>query len=110
MAQRQPPAPKPARIGLSWWLLALALLAWNLVTLLPRGQPEVTIPYTIFVAQVQAGNVASVRVNGGQITGRFVHAFHWPPPSQSASSSATSRTASIPTIPTPSPPRLPRLG
>src|SRR5579864_2670013 len=88
MAQQQPPVSKPARIGPSWWLLAFLLLIWNLVALLPRGQPEATIPYTTFVEQVRAGNVASTQVNGGQITGRFVHAIHWPPSSQGAAPNA----------------------
>jgi cell division protease FtsH len=88
MAQRQPPVSKPARIGLSWWLLAVLLLIWNLATLWPRGQPEATIPYTTFVEQVRAGNVAGVRVNGGQITGQFVRPISWPPSSQGAAPNA----------------------
>jgi cell division protease FtsH len=88
MAQRQPPVPKPARIGPTWWLLAFFLLIWNLVTLLPRGHPEVTIPYTTFVEEVRAGNIAGIHVNGGQITGRFVHAIHWPPPAPAAAPNA----------------------
>jgi cell division protease FtsH len=88
MAQQQPPVSKPARIGPSWWILALVLLIWNLVTLLPRGQPEATIPYTTFVEQVRAGNVASIRADGGQITGQFVHPIHWPPSSQGAAPNA----------------------
>jgi cell division protease FtsH len=70
------------RIGLSWWFLAALLLVWNLVTLMPRSQPEVTIPYTTFVEQVRAGNVASISVNGSQIGGRFAHPIHWPPLAQ----------------------------
>ena len=82
MTQRQPSGSKPVRIGLGWWLLTLLLLIWNLVTLLPRSQPEITIPYSTFVEQVRAGNVVSIRVNASQISGRFAHPVHWPPPSQ----------------------------
>ena len=96
MAQQQPPVSRPARIGPSWWIVAALLLVWNLVTLLPRGQPEATIPYTTFVEQVRAGNVASIRADGGQITGQFVHSIHWLPSSQSAAPNAKSSAGTQP--------------
>jgi hypothetical protein len=37
---------------------------WNAVTFLPPPRPEVSIPYTTFLAQVCAGNVAKVRIVG----------------------------------------------
>ncbi len=64
---------------MGWWILAALLLIWNLVTLLPKGQPAVTIPYTTFLEQVRAHNVTSIRVDGTQITGRFAHPIPWPP-------------------------------
>lgn len=98
MSQRQPPGSRRVRIGLGWWLLALLLLIWNFVALLPRGQPELTIPYTTFLEQVRAGNVASIRVESNQITGRFVHSIKEPPPTQGAAPNSKP-TASAPPSP-----------
>jgi len=59
----KPPLPKkpPAKQGRPslglMWLILLGLLAWNLVTFLPRARPEVELPYTAFIGQVKAGNV-----------------------------------------------------
>jgi cell division protease FtsH len=96
MAQRQPPASKPPRIGLGWWVLAFLLLLWNLLTLLPKGQPQVTLPYTSFLEQVQSGNIATVRVNGSQITGRFIHPVQWPPPAGGTTPASKSAAAAPP--------------
>jgi cell division protease FtsH len=54
-----------------WWVIALGLLVWNIVALLPKSKPDLTIPYSTFINQVDAGNVASVQISGGQITGKF---------------------------------------
>ena len=96
MAQRRPPVTKPTRIGLGWWLVALLLLVWNFLTLLPRGQPEVTLPYTAFLEQVQASNISTVRVNGSEITGRFVHPIHWPPVTPGKTTAAKSAAGAPP--------------
>ena len=81
----KPPQPSlagPAGFGpLSWFILFLLLL-WNLWSLLPKQPMEVTLPYTAFIAQVNEGNVASVRIAGDAITGSFVHPVTWPPPAQ----------------------------
>jgi hypothetical protein len=69
-------------MGRAWWLLALLVLTWNLVALWPRGQAEATIPYTTFLEEVRAGNVASIHVTSSQISGRFVHPFPWPQSTQ----------------------------
>src|SRR5437867_3451307 len=62
-----------------WWLIMLALLVWNVIALWPTNRPEVQIPYTTFVAQVRADNVAKVHIVGAVITGQFVQPFQWPP-------------------------------
>jgi cell division protease FtsH len=54
-----------------WWVIALGLLVWNIIALLPKSKPDLTIPYSTFINQVDAGNVASVQISGGQITGKF---------------------------------------
>jgi cell division protease FtsH len=67
-----------------WWVALLILVGWNLWVLLPsQSQPKVSIPYSIFVEQVRAGNVSSVHISGGEITGKFVTAVAWPQPTPS---------------------------
>jgi len=94
----QPNVPKPPRTGISWvwWVALLILLIWSILGLLPSSRPEVTIPYTTFLAQVRAGNVASVTINGSQITGRFVQPFVPPSPTALATSVPGARTIATP--------------
>jgi len=94
----QPDVPKPPRTGISWvwWVALLILLIWSILGLLPSSRPEVTIPYTTFLAQVRAGNVASVTINGSQITGRFVQPFVPPSPTAPATSVPGARTIATP--------------
>jgi cell division protease FtsH len=61
------------------WLILLGLLAWNLITFLPRARPEVELPYTAFIAQVKAGNVVDVEIRGPKITGTLRAPLLWPP-------------------------------
>jgi cell division protease FtsH len=82
-----------------WWLIMLALLVWNVIALWPTPQSEVQIPYTTFVAQVQADNVAKVHIVGATITGQFIHPFQWPPANTPAP--APKGTASQPGKPAP---------
>lgn len=98
MDSPQPNVPKPPRTGISWvwWVALLILLIWSILGLLPSSRPEVTIPYTTFLAQVRAGNVASVTINGSQITGRFVQPFVPPSPTAPATSVPGARTIATP--------------
>ncbi len=70
-----------------WLLLAFAML-WNLWLLMPGEQTRAQIPYSAFLAQVQAHNVKEVKIVGAEITGAFVHAIDWPPPTDRGSGSA----------------------
>ena len=70
--ESQQPVKKP-RIGLIWWIILVALLAWNVWTLWPKAQPPISIPYSTFINQVQADQVASVQIVGNQINGVFTH-------------------------------------
>jgi cell division protease FtsH len=69
-----------SRSGLVWFLVWIGLMIWNLVALWPRGHPEARIPYTTFLAQVRAGNVAHVRIVAEEIGGSLVKPIPWPPP------------------------------
>jgi cell division protease FtsH len=82
------------------WLVLLALLAWNLLTFLPRPRPEVELPYTAFITQVKAGNVKDVQIRGSAITGTFGKPLLWPP-APSAPLPAPSATPSAATAASP---------
>jgi cell division protease FtsH len=75
--QPEPPAPRWQQI-VFWVLIPLALMIWNIVALWPKAHPEVNIPYSAFLSQLRAGNVAKVRIAGDQITGSFVKPIPWP--------------------------------
>jgi cell division protease FtsH len=63
--------PQRQRINPIWWLVMLALIAWNIYAFWPHSQPEVSIPYSSFVQQVKDDHVKAVEINGSSITGDF---------------------------------------
>src|SRR5437867_1165288 len=81
--QQQPQEPQQGSQGphgqprsrLPNWInlvLLAALLVWNIFLFWPQGQPSsTTIPYSTFLAQVQAGNVRQVSIRGADIKGAF---------------------------------------
>ena len=78
-----------------WWkrppvwfiaIAAAALLSWAVVE--QTGQPA-AMPYSTFLDQVEAGNVASVTFQGAEISGRFKQ------PSEGSPSSAATPGASL---------------
>ena len=58
------------------------------------------IPYSTFVDQVQAGNIASVKITGNEITGNFTRPLMWPQVSGSPTSAVATPTGATP-VPTP---------
>lgn len=78
----KPPNQKPQRSRSSWvwWIIFLALTAWNIYLFFPRGAPEVNIPYSTFLTQVGSGNITHVQIVGDQITGSFAKPYTPPPP------------------------------
>jgi cell division protease FtsH len=68
----------------SWLILMLILFAWTLlrvpdmVSSVSPDQP-LQIPYSDFVAQVEAGNVAEVVLQESTARGRFKTSYVWPP-------------------------------
>jgi cell division protease FtsH len=95
-APQPPGAPKPPnqRSIWTWWLFTMALLVvWNVFTF-PRTAVQVTIPYSTLLAQIRAGNVASVHVTGDDVTGVFRQPYA--PPSPAPSPGATPAPAASP--------------
>ena len=58
--QGQPPGRRLFGPRFWVWLLALLVLNWVLSALLVRPPERTEVPYTVFRAQVEAGNVTSV--------------------------------------------------
>lgn len=60
----------------TFWLLvgALLLVNWVIATSILRDPPPQHVPYTLFVDQVEAGNVVEVESRGETIQGRFTRA------------------------------------
>jgi cell division protease FtsH len=84
----QAPSGPPAhrRTGFLWFVLALIALNWLSVLLAqPSGQPRVSVPFKpFFLAQVQAGQVASISTKGDSVQGTFKTKVRYPPSSKTA--------------------------
>jgi cell division protease FtsH len=77
--QRSPLLQQQPRRPAAWWwaIIVAVLLAWNLIAFLSSRSTEiVTLPYSTFVQQVNAGDVTAVTISGTAITGTFKHAYH----------------------------------
>jgi cell division protease FtsH len=63
-----------------WWLTVLAVMAanWALMRVLAPEPSHVSIPYTLFKEQVQAGNVEEVTSQGDAIQGAFRNEVTYP--------------------------------
>jgi cell division protease FtsH len=94
MDSKQQLPQKPLIPRWMWWVVLLALLAWNIWLFRPTSRPEVDIPYSTFVNQVRADNVTSVHISGDEITGAFATAIPWP--QQTAGPEPTAGAASQP--------------
>ena len=107
----RPPGPEQARPGsndnqerrgpawlprVSWpWALLLIFLAvnWLVAPLLAPDQPDrVTIPYTTFKEQIQAGNVAEITTRGEAIQGTLKQPLTYPPSGENQKTSARFET------------------
>jgi len=71
--------PPPPRLVAFWWSLLVFLLLWDATSLFfGHSSPTVAkIPYSSFVAQVQAGNVDQVAIKGSEIIGKLKQARDW---------------------------------
>ncbi len=87
--QNSPQKPQPSWLSKwGWWIVMLALLAWNLWMFRPNTQPVASIHYSTLLDQLRAGNVQSVQIQGDQITGQFIKAITWPEPTPAAPTAA----------------------
>jgi cell division protease FtsH len=85
-ARQQPPGrnalPKPPqlpRISWFWFVIILLLNIWFVRSFMKGGAEEpVTVPYTLFKAEVERGNVKEVYGKGESISGTFTAPVTWP--------------------------------
>src|SRR5919202_4001146 len=73
---------RPPVLGWPWMLLLLIFLAANWVVVplfFPEKSNRVTVPYTTFREQIEAGNVAEITSQGDAIQGAFREAVTYPP-------------------------------
>jgi cell division protease FtsH len=89
--------PQGRKINWYWWLILGALLAWNVYSYFPRDKPQVNLPYSAFLSQVDQNNVTSVQISGSQITGTLNTSIPAPAatPASSASVQATAAPATL---------------
>ncbi len=80
-------------------------MVWNVLLFLPASQPEVSIPYSTFLAQVRADNVTKVHISGAEINGTFAKPFLWPQPTAAATAVASPQptAATTTTVASPQP-------
>src|SRR5690606_37286960 len=90
-AGNEPAATMPP--GRSWFVFLLILVAnYALVRLLfPGSDQAVTVPYTVFKAEVQKENVEAIYTRGESVQGKFVSAVTWPPADEEPAPSAGPR-------------------
>jgi cell division protease FtsH len=87
------PSPRPSGIRVPRWLslaILVGLLLWNAYLIFaPRSVPSVEIPYSTFLDQAHANNVAQVTLSGQAVTGTFRTAIQYPPPGPSSAPGAS---------------------
>ena len=101
----KPQSTPPNRPTLSWlwWVAILAMIAWYAYTLIPKTQPQVTLPYSAVLAQVKAGNVSQVDINGPTVNGTFNNPVTWPPATGATTPGSNSTLPNAQTAATPAP-------
>jgi cell division protease FtsH len=103
------PSNRPKIPRWAQWAIYLAIIAvWNILLFAPLAPPAAAqLPYSAFLDQAKAGNVASVEFVGQAASGSFVHSILWPDtatPSGEPAPSAAAQPASYQTFQTVVPP------
>ena len=110
----QPNRPEPQRQPPPnlwfWWLILGGLLIWNLMAWWPRERTDIAdIPYSLFISQVRANNVAKVYISDATIAGAFVKPLLWPDkkPNSEPNAGAAANANKPPAAPSPKPAAAP---
>jgi cell division protease FtsH len=94
--QQPRPPLSPWREFLTWLLILIFSTIWYVNVLRPKAHTELNLPYSAFLDQLRASNVATVHIVGDKITGSFAKPIPWP-------ESKEDTTASVPPNPKTSP-------
>jgi cell division protease FtsH len=88
-----PPGPTSGGIRFPRWLwtaIFVGLLVWNVILFLaPMSVPSVAVPYSTFLDQARANNIATVTFSGQALTGTFRAAIQYPPTTTAPAPSAS---------------------
>jgi cell division protease FtsH len=87
------PMQMPPRRTWLWFLLVLVANFLLVRALMPSPEEPLTVPYTLFKAQVTKGNVEAIYSRGETLTGRFKEAVTYPPASEAKTPEGDSQTA-----------------
>jgi cell division protease FtsH len=81
-----------------WWWFLGALLVNFIATryMVPQADEPIVVPYTVFKAQVAAGNVAEIYAQGANVEGRFKEPVTYPPGDAEPSAGADQSRAAEP--------------
>jgi cell division protease FtsH len=82
-----------------WVLVGLLVLNFLLGNWFLEQQPSqerITVPYSVFKQQVQAGNVSEITSQGDRIQGQLKQAVTYPPAGQTGSSTSTEFETRVP--------------
>src|SRR5260370_504186 len=101
--------PQPPRLRVPNWLILVLLVVFSIwfalrlpAILNGTTSAPVDVPYSFFRAQVVAGKVSSVFMQGTQVSGEFTEPMTYPPPGspQAANGTATSKefTTTLPPV------------
>jgi cell division protease FtsH len=95
-----PPQPGPPRFPrqefITWILILTFFAVWHLLVVSPKARPEVNVPYSAFLDQVRASNVAKVHIVGDEITGSFVKPIPWHESKEATTPSVPSNSKTSP--------------
>jgi cell division protease FtsH len=87
--------PKRGSNTLTWigLVLLVILLIWNFWAFFPHSNPQVELPYSDFISQLNTGNVSDVTITGSDITGTFKQPILWNDNTNTLASSASGSPA-----------------
>ncbi len=92
----QPTPPNRPKISWLWWVAVLAMVAWYAYSLIPKSQPQVSLPYSTVLDQIRAGNVTAVDINGQTVNGMFKNPVTWPPATPTVSTPVPGSGTTLP--------------
>jgi cell division protease FtsH len=91
------PQPRSRWTNIFWIVALIVVISWNIANLInsrPNTNPIIAIPYSVFIDQLNSGNVAKVSFQGNAVTGTLKHAITFNPATSSVAQPSASAPAS----------------